>query len=231
MALRFGRRDFGDALSSYQIDGQNILMKNHTKDLGVVIDEKLKFHQHVRTIVGRAGGLMGDLLRSTVCRSPHFMLTLFVTHIRPIIEYCSSVWNVGYMGDVRSVESLQRRWTREIDGMVGVDYEERLRVLDLFSVYGRLLRKDLIRIWKAFHAEENLGVFELFDLGVNPRVRGHSFRLRVPICRSELRRKSFAVRCVLKWNRLPSDVVECESYEEFKRKLDISMGEEFFKVI
>ena len=192
---------------------------------------KLRFHQHVRTIVGKAGGLMGNLLRSTVCRSPEFMLTLFVTHIRPIIEYCSSVWNVGYLGEVISVESVQRRWTREIEGMVGVSYGDRLRALSLFSVYGRLLRKDLIKIWKLMHSEEDLGIVELFDLGVNPRVRGHRFRLRVPICRSELRRKSFAVRCVMLWNQLPSDVVECECYAEFKRKLDLSLFDKFFEVI
>ena len=141
------------------------------------------------------------------------------------------MWNVGYLGDVRSVEALQRRWTREIDGMVGIDYEDRLEALGLFSIYGRLLRKDLIRIWKVFHTEEDLGILELFDLGVNPRVRGHRFRLRVPICRTELRRKSLAVRCVTLWNRLPSDIVESECYDEFKRKLDRTLYDKFFEVI
>ena len=147
VAMRFGRRRCDDSdLPIYKINGENISLKDHTKDLGIIIDEKLRFHQHVRTVVGRAGRLIGDLLRSTVCRSPKFMLTLFVTHIRPIIEYCSSVWNVGYLGDIRSVEALQRRWTKEIDGMAGVRYEDRLRMLDLSSIRGRLLRKDLVSV-------------------------------------------------------------------------------------
>ena len=45
------------------------------------------------------------------------MVALFVTHIRLILVYCSCVWNVGYVGDVTLLESVQRRWTKKIDGM------------------------------------------------------------------------------------------------------------------
>ena len=31
------------------------------------------------------------------------MLFLLITHIRPIIEYCSCVWNTGYQGDLRAL--------------------------------------------------------------------------------------------------------------------------------
>ena len=36
-----------------------------------------------------------------------FMVSLFVSHIRPIMDFCSSVWNVGYLGDIRLLESVQ----------------------------------------------------------------------------------------------------------------------------
>ena len=57
---------------------------------------------------------MSELLQ-TVCRGREFMVALFISHIRPIIDYCSCVWNVGYVR--RLVESLQRRWTREVLGL------------------------------------------------------------------------------------------------------------------
>ena len=34
---------------------------------------------------------MGELLRVTVCRNWEFMVTLFVSRIRPILDYCSCV--------------------------------------------------------------------------------------------------------------------------------------------
>ena len=86
------------------------------------------------------------------------MVTLFVSHIRPILDYCSTLWNLGYMNDVRRLEGVQRRWTKEVAGLGDLDYLARLRVLGLYSVYGRMFRADLIKIWKAFHADVDVGL-------------------------------------------------------------------------
>ena len=94
MIMRFGRGS-GNASRRYFLNGKELQVVQSYKDLGVVVDVGLKFHEHVRGVVCRASGLMGDLLRSTVCRERTFMLTLYVSHIRPIIDYGSSVWNVG----------------------------------------------------------------------------------------------------------------------------------------
>ena len=75
------------------------------------MDNKLKFHHHARVVAGRAGGIMSNLLRSTVCREANFMISLYTSHIRPAMDYCCCLWNVGYLGDVRLLESVQRRWT------------------------------------------------------------------------------------------------------------------------
>ena len=79
------------------------------KELGVTVDVKLKFHSHVRNVVWRAAGLASNLLRSTVNRDADFMFTLFKSHVRPILDYCSSLWNAGYLGDSQLLESVQRR--------------------------------------------------------------------------------------------------------------------------
>ena len=55
-------------------------------------------------------------------------------------------WNVGYLGDMRLLESLQRRWTQEIEGVGDMPYTDRLKELELFSIHGRILRIDLIKI-------------------------------------------------------------------------------------
>ena len=87
----------GKFLMMCLLAGTELCRVDHYRVLGVVVDAKLKFHHHVRSLVGKAGGMMGNLLRSTICLSEEFMFTLFVTHIRPNIDYCSTVWNVGYL--------------------------------------------------------------------------------------------------------------------------------------
>ena len=72
--LRFcGRRD-DTATSLYFLNGREIPNLNSTKDVGVMVDIDLKFHTHIRTICHKAGGLAQSLLKSTVSRSPEFML-------------------------------------------------------------------------------------------------------------------------------------------------------------
>ena len=84
-----------------------------------------------------------NILAATVNRDRAFMLPLYITHIRPLLEYSSSLWNLGYVGDLKLLESVQRRWTKSIRGLEELEYAARLRALNLFSVKGRLLRHDI----------------------------------------------------------------------------------------
>ena len=119
------------------LNGIPIPVKDSAMDLGVNIDSTLKFHQHIRNVVQKTGGMTQHLLKSTVNRDASFLIPLYVTHIKPILEYCSSVWNLGYIADINLFESVQRRWTKNIRGMEHLDYSQRLKALDLYSVQGR----------------------------------------------------------------------------------------------
>ena len=127
VTMRFYTGNFVlDAELSYNLNGIRLKSVDSHKDLGVIIDNKFKFHIHIRSIVGKAAGLAGQLVRSIVCRNPVFMVSLFVSHVRSIIDYCCCVWNVGYIGDMKLIESVQRRWTKQINGLEGMDYGSRL---------------------------------------------------------------------------------------------------------
>ena len=115
------------------------------KDLGVLVDNQLKFHNHIREVAQKAGGLAHSFLKSTVSRSPEFMLFLWTTHVYPAIEYRSCIWNSGYRTDISLLEKVQRKWTKQISGLGNLGYSEPLRTLNLYSVQGQLLRADLIQ--------------------------------------------------------------------------------------
>ena len=159
------------------------------------------------------------------------MITIFVSHIRPILDYASSVWSMGYLGDVRKLESVQRRWTRQVSGLLGTSYRDRLEQLGLFSIYGRSLRADLIKLWKVFNSEVDVGLADLFERNFHSTTRGHSCKISIPICRGELRRRFWSVRCVNVWNGLPEEVVEASSLSGFKRLLDVHMGVQFYDTV
>ena len=232
VAMRFGRGtgDWRDMMveGSYTIGGVPLKFVDLYKDLGVIIDNSLKFHQHVHSVVQRAWGLASNILRSTVNRSPDFMVTLFRSHIRPILDYCSCVWNVGYVGDQKLLESVQRRWTKRVDGLGDVQYEDRLRLLGLFSIYGRLLRSDIIKYWRSFHSGSD-DMRSLFQLAPGIGTRGHHFKLSVIRCNTDIRKRFWSQRCVTIWNSLPSELVEITGLTVFKRTLVDFLGDRMYE--
>ena len=229
--IRLGSTCYDDGDDSgYSLGGSSLkLVKTH-RDLGVLIDSSLRFHPHVAEVVRKSSGLANQILRSTVCRSPIFMITLFISHIRPILDYCSTLWNYGYLGDVRKLESVQRRWTSHVTGMEGLSYPERLQRLNLYSIQGRLFRTDLIKVWKSFCPEVEVGLLGLFERQYHTATRGHRFKLSLPACRSDTYRRFLSIRIVREWNSLPANVIEAQTISTFKSRLDKYMGQRFFEV-
>ena len=64
------------------------------------------------------------------------MIFLWKTHIRPVLEYGSCIWNTGFIKDLRLMEGIQRRWTKQITGHSEMSYGDRLQALNLYSLKG-----------------------------------------------------------------------------------------------
>ena len=127
------------------------------------------------------------------------------------------------MGDLRLLERIQRRWTRAVSGMTDVPYDERLRRLDLFSFKGRLIRTDLILVWKIINKQCAIECDKMFSFVSSAR-RGHRYKIFVPRARLEVRRRFFSVRVISLWNSLSNDTVEADNIDRFKSLLKRDLG-------
>ena len=229
--LRFSRHFHDLVPPTYHLNGLAIPVVEKHKDLGVLIDNQLKFHDHIREVAHKASGLANSFLKSTVSRSPEFMLFLWTTHVRPVIEYGSCLWNTGYLTDISLLEKVQRKWTKQISGLENLSYPERLRSLDLYSVQGRLLRADLIQYWKVLNNKSCIQSDQLFAIGNPTRTRGHSLKLFHPQKTTDTRSRAFSVRCIQLWNELPQDTVTAVNLATFKHQLCQHIHEELFAYV
>ena len=150
-------------------------------------------------LVRKAAGLSSSLLRTTVNRSPEFMITIFITHIKPIMDFYSTVWNVGYARDLAFLEGVQRKWTKNIDGMQDLSYGESSKFLNVFSIEARLLHTDFITYWKILCSDSvGFDLSRLFQRSVEERTLGHWFKLVMPLCNTKVNRR-FLMGVVLEY--------------------------------
>ena len=66
------------------------------KDLEILIDDKLKFQQHINQQTKKANQRLGMIKRSFIYMDKEMFLTLFKSIARPHLEYDSNVWSVIY---------------------------------------------------------------------------------------------------------------------------------------
>ena len=73
------------------------------------------------------------------------LVRAFKVYVRPVVEYCSVVWNAHYMKDFVALERVQRRFTKRLHGMKAqFTYHQRLVKLRLESLEFRRIRLDLV---------------------------------------------------------------------------------------
>ena len=147
------------------------------------------------------------------------------------MEYCSCVWNTGFVQDLKLLEGVQRRWTKRISGLESLSYRERLRKLNLYSVQGRLLRTDLIHYWKIFSGNSCISPDDLFLRPPQDSTRGHCHKIFPSVINTDVRKRSFSRRCISVWNSLPAETVCARNVTEFKRMLDTQLNDALYSYV
>lgn len=82
------------------------------KDLGIYVQDNLKFDRHISLTVNRANRLAGLIKRSFSYLDEETLLVLYKTLVRPILDYGNTIWYPILKKDIRSIENVQRRITK-----------------------------------------------------------------------------------------------------------------------
>jgi len=113
-------------------------------------------------------------------KQPDILFRAFAVYVqRPILEYCSAVWNPGYLCDINKIEYVQRRFTKRLKGFHSLSYVDRLKTLNTESLQLRRLKTDLDTMYKIlFSSSFAVDRFSLVQLYDNVYcTTGHNFRL------------------------------------------------------
>ena len=190
------------------------------RDLGVIVDSNLKFSEQCSIAVKNANSTLGIIRRHIKSRKKNIILKLYKTLVRPKLEYCVQAWCPYLKKDIEIIERVQHRATKLISECAGLTYNNRLDRTNLITLEKRRMRGDLIQVFKLLKGIDKIDYNNFFQLTGNSKTRGHRFKIVKVRSRLDIRNKFFSQRVVNSWNMLPADVVEAETVNSFKNRLD-----------
>lgn len=129
----------------YSIGNSHLERISVVKDLGVLLDSKLTFENHLCSVLAKANRNLGFLRRMTKeFRDTTCLCALFCALVRSHLEYAVVVWCPFTNIYIRRIESVQSKFTRFAlrfhqwpNSAESPTYEQRCRALGLATLYNR----------------------------------------------------------------------------------------------
>ena len=202
--------------------GNNILEKvNAYKYLGINIATDLSWSDHIHAKCSKAKKMIGLIYRQFQGSTDMATLfTLYVTLVRPHLEYACSVWCPHLQRDIKKIEQVQKFGLRMCTRRWNADYNELLLLFNIPSLHDRRCYLSLCTMYKIIY--ENAEFPPNFFTPKPPsHLRSSTSALLFiqPFAKTNIRKYSFLPHISSIWNNLPTHVTKAQSLMAFKMLL------------
>ena len=204
------------ASNSYFLGGVLLNRVFDICDFGVHITSDFKPSLHCASIAAKAFQRCSLLLKGLQTLNISTLCRVFISYVRPILEYNTPVWNPWLIQDIKCVERVQRFFTRALFIRVKLptmSYTGCLANLGLHSLEYRRVYFDLVMCFKIVKNLVDLDTSAFFRINLSPySTRGNSIKLS-PLSspHHNFRSNFFSIRVIHIWNSLPDSVVTASS--------------------
>jgi len=107
--------------------GTAIQSAQSVRDLGVMIDQGLKFHKHTLLVTNKANRILG-LIKT--CLNSNMLAHLYKSMVWPLLEHGNRICPGSYyLMNQRKVKAIQCKATKLITSLCDTDYSTRLAEL------------------------------------------------------------------------------------------------------
>lgn len=177
----------------YNIDTAPLERVQSIRDLGVIMDCKLRFNEHISTVTAKAFSVLGFIRRNaSQFTDVHTLKALFCALVRSILEYAAPIWAPYHTSQVIRIERVQKSFIRFAlrhlpwnDPVHLPAYPERCQLIDLELLSARRLKLQRLVIFDI--VQNNVDCSDLLlqvSLNVPQRQLRYSALIAVPAHRT-----------------------------------------------
>lgn len=177
-SITFSRKRLPPPLRTYYFGSEPVPSVSSIRDLGIICDRELNFRSHIDQIIHRANSSLGFIKRwSKEFSNPYVTKSLYITFVRPLLEYASQVWSPYHDTHSLRIEAVQRRFIRfALRGLPWADnyilppYEDRLKLINLQTLVKRREVADILFVHQLLSGTiDSPALLEMISLRTNPR--------------------------------------------------------------
>ena len=205
---------------------EQITVENHQIDvvssvelLGIEIDDKLNFNNHIRTICRRASNQLNALIRLRNFLNFEEKKILINSYFMSNFNYCPLVWMFSSSSSLKKVENLQKRALRFLYNDYKTSYDDLLKKAGTSSMNVKRLRTLCTEMYKTVNDLNPNFMNEIFTLRQTNRPVREKYKMNMEIPsynQVSFGRKSLRVLGPKVWNQLPFHIKSAENLKSFK---------------
>ena len=200
-----------EILPSAYINGVSLQSDCVIKYLGILIDNKLKFNNHIQSICSKVSRSIGVMSKLKKFLNFSTMRSLYHSLVYSYLIYCNLCWGNTFQSHLQPLKVLQKRAIRVINGL-----GSRAHTSEYFHSNKLLKLSDINFYRQAQYVYLNPSQFGSSSHNYDTR---NSSQLIPMFNRITLTQNSLTYSAPHVWNSLPDQIREAQSEAEFKNKI------------
>ena len=211
-----------DTTPDFKCENSRIPVTKEFDMLGITIDNKLKFDNHVAKICRKVSQQIAVLKRMKKMLPFETRRDLYLAFILPHFNYCSETWNFCSKSAADKLERLNERAIRFVFRDKYTSYSELLNALGLSSLKQQRLIKITLSIFNAVH--NSLAPKSIQDLIVHRKNVSYNLRGDYILSLPKPKSTTYGLNSVRYigpklWNSIPNMFRNITNFKSFKRSI------------
>ena len=205
-----------------KLEDQVISTVDHAKSLGLIIDNRLSWSNHVNDLCKKVTSAIGALRRIRPLISQSTAVLIYNSLIQPHFDYCSLVWDSFSDQLSDKLQKLQNRAARVIlKANYGTSWSLLLDILKWDILVIRRKMHKVLMMFKSMNEQAPAYLQNLFhERSTDYDLRNSFHKLTLHRPRTNYLKRSFSYSGALLWNSLPENVRAIISVKKFKEQIN-----------